>query len=361
MEAMVVTWMKKTSGLSHEIPFYLKIGSDKNKEDWARLLKNTFDKKEEKEVYPWTILIAKVAGEIENQIRMRKQHFVASEITAKPTTWLIEPFIQEDQINTFFGLGSSGKTLMALYFSLVLLDKGKNTLFVDYENDSSNWKDKISKISKNGEAPDNLVYFDSEQIPLADQVDKIRDIIKKMNIGLVIVDSASLATGESTSDEKSVIRLMSALKLLKTTILLIAHQRKNDGEKTPIGSIQFENQARNVWNFKKETDDADFRILHLACSHTKANNTWLRKEPICFKIDYQEDGITIGEESPEVAFEEKQSIFKRIATILKDDSLNYREVAERLDISEKLASKNLSKGKIKGHFINTSDGRWSLS
>lgn len=245
LEATVITWIKKSSGLSHEIPFYLKIKSDSNKEQWARLLSKTFDKKEDKEVYPWTILIAKVSAEVETKIRKHKQDFLSEEIVAKPTTWLIEPFIQEDQINTFFGLGSSGKTMMAMYFSALLLEKGTNSLFIDYENDSSNWKDKIDKITKDSKG---MVYYDSEQIPLAEQVDKIKEVIKNRNVKLVILDSASLSTGESTSDEKAVIRLMSALKLLKTTVLLIAHQRKNDGDKTPIGSIQFENQARNVWN-----------------------------------------------------------------------------------------------------------------
>ena len=360
LEATVLTWISKTSGLSHEIPFYLKINSDSNKDQWARLLSKTFDKKEEKEVYPWTIIIAKVSAEIESQIRKHKQDFIPSEIIAKPTTWLKEPFIQEDQINTFFGLGSSGKTLLSIYFSIELYKNGINTLFIDYENDGSNWKDKIEKMNKNENT--ELVYYDSEQIPLAEQVDKLKEVIKRRNIKLVIIDSASLSTGESTSDEKSVIRLMSGIKLLKTTTLLIAHQRKNDGEKTPIGSIQFENQARNVWNFTSTQDDFENHILHIACKHTKANNTWLRKDPIGFQIAFNENDIIITNEDASVNFKKKYTINQQTQMALKENpkGLSYKELADILGITSKNVSFRLNEGKSKGLYKNEG-GLWTLS
>lgn len=359
LEAKAITWIQKSSGLSHELPFYLKIKSDTNKEQWGRILSKAYDKKEDKETYPWTIIIAKVVNIVENVVKEHKQSFLFSEITAKQATWLIEPFIQEDQINTFFGMGSSGKTMMSLYFSTILASVEKSVMFIDYENDSSNWKDKVQKI--NPLADDYLTYYDSEQIPLAEQVDKIKEVIKQRDIKLVIIDSASLATGESTSDEKSVIRLMSALKLLKTTVLLIAHQRKNDGEKTPIGSIQFENQARNVWNFKNEVDSMDTKVLHIACSHTKANNTYLRRDPVCFKITFSDSDINITPESANAYFEEKLPINKRIVNLLIErPSLSYLEISNELNLSEKSVSKYLSQGKNNNQFINNS-GKWSLS
>ncbi|TSC64532.1 MAG: hypothetical protein G01um101493_99 [Microgenomates group bacterium Gr01-1014_93] len=253
-EANAIVWIQKATGLTHEIPFYLKIKSDSNKEQWVRILSKAFDKKENKETYPWTIIVAKVVATVESQIRTRQQDFTADTIEPKDCTWLLDPFIQEDMINTIFGMGSSGKTLLSLYFSkLVAETLGHNILFIDYEDTAGGWKNKLAKITQltDFNLPMNkFIYFDSEQIPVAEQVDKIKDVIKKHNIKMVVVDSASLATGESTSDEKSAVRLVSALKLLRTTVLLIAHQRKNNGDETPIGSIQYENQSRNVWNAK---------------------------------------------------------------------------------------------------------------
>lgn len=358
MEANVFTWIEKNGNLSHEMSFYLKIKSDSNKEQWARVLSKAFDKKEEKEVYPWTILISKVNTEIERQIREQKQDFHSSEGEARKVEWLHEPFIQDGQINTFFGLGGSMKTMMAMYFASQLSEKGVCSLMVDYENDISTWKDRLNKMS--GDKQDNLFYYDSQHIPLAEQVDKLKEVIKRRNIKLVIVDSASMSSGDSTTDEKAAIRLIGALKMLRVTVVLIAHQRKNDGDKTPIGSIQYENQSRNVWNFKGTKDDDSDSIIHLACTHTKANNTFIRKKPLCFKIDYQEEKIVVETESPDVAFSKKLPVIDQIKGLLfETPNLDYKEIMEYLDISKESVTTILSRGKKKGIFKNE-EGKWSL-
>ena len=365
MEATIITWIQKPNGIGYEIPFHLKIKSDTSKELWGRILKDAFNKKEDKEIYPWTILIAKVVNEIDKNIKNSKQDFLPSELEAKKCTWLLEPFIQEDQINTIFGMGSSGKTLLSLYFAKqIVYEKGVNVMFIDYEDVGSGWKDKLSKISSISDIPinlDNFVYFDSRQIPVAEQVEKIRDIVKKRNIKLVILDSASLATGDSTSDEKSAVRLVSALKLLNTTILIIAHQRKNDGDKTPIGSIQYENQSRNVWNIKGNPDDKDVRVIHTACTHTKANNTYLRREPYGFKIVYSDEAINITRESAQAYFDDKYTIQQKIERLLKNEgSFDVKGIADSLGLKVGIVSKTLSVGKERGIWSNN-DGLWSLN
>lgn len=355
-EANALTWIEKPSGLTHQIDFHVKIKSDTNKEQWVRILGKAFDKKENKESYPWTIIIAKVAAAVEYQIRIRQQDFRADTIEAKDCTWLLEPFIQEDMINTIFGMGASGKTLLSLYFAKRVADElGHNVLFIDYEDTAGGWKGKLSKIAKtnsfNPKLLEKFFYFDSEQIPIAEQVEKIREVIKRHDIKLVIVDSASLATGESTSDEKSAVRLVSALKLLRRTILLIAHQRKNDGDKTPIGSIQYENQSRNVWNAKGTRDNLKNHIIHLALTHTKANNTYLRREPLGFMIEYTDENIKIQEESAITNFEDNFTHLQRIEKFLATEGeFDYKGVSASLGITPAQANKSLGEGVRKGMF-----------
>ena len=194
---------------------------------------------------------------------------------------------------------------------------------------------------------------------MTEQVDKIKEDIKKHDIKLVIVDSASLASGDSTSDEKAALRLISAIKLLKITTLLIAHQRKNDGDKNPIGSIQYENQARNVWNISSAQDSVKDSTLHIACKHTKTNNTFLRKEPIGFRVYFGLNSIEITKEDASTYFEEKLSLTSRIEKLLfEENGLTYKEIASRLGKSVKHVSNALSLGKKSGFFINNS-GLWS--
>lgn len=361
LEANIITWIQKPTGLGYEMPFHLKIKSDTSKDLWARILKDAFNHKENKEVYPWAILIAKVVNAIEAEIKNRVTDFAINSIETKECTWLLEPFIQEGQINTFFGMGSSGKTMLALYFSTILASNGIPTMLIDYENDPGSWKGKIVKILKkpmNEDLDNNLIYYDSEQIPVADQVDKIKETIKRRGIKFIIVDSASLATGDSTSDEKATVRLVAALKLLKTTVLLIAHQRKNNGEGTPIGSIQFENQSRNVWNLKGSPDDKNNKIIHLACTHTKANNTWLRREPMGWKIEFTDKDIDIARESAHAYFDDKYTTIQRVDKLLRDEGeFDYKGVADSLGITASMANKTLSEGKKKGMFDNK-NGKW---
>jgi len=347
----------------HKISFYLKLKSDSNKEQFVRILKSAFDDKNKNLVFPWTLIVAKVCGEVEEYIRNRKQDFSADEIVAKEPTWLLEPFIQEKQINTIFGMGSAGKTLLALFFAKqVVQDLKCKVLFIDYEDNASGWKSKLSKITSllDFDAPmSNFIYFDSEQIPIAEQIDKIKDVVKKHEIKLVIIDSASLATGESTSDEKATVRLVSALKLLNNTILLIAHQRKNDGDRTPIGSIQYENQSRNVWNIKGTQDEIDNTKIHIACSHTKANNTYLRRNPLGFLVEYGEQ-VRITSESAMDYFEEKYSIKQRIENLLRDEGeFDLKGIVDTLGIGKSSVAKNLSEGKKKGIFDNK-DNMWFI-
>jgi archaellum biogenesis ATPase FlaH len=367
MEADSLTWVERTIGISQEIPYFLKLKSDQNKKEWAMMLKNAFDRKEDYEVYNWTLIVNRIAGLINNQIRGHKQDFLASELTAKPCTWLLNPFIQEDKINTIFGMGAAGKTLLALFFCRQIIDVNKKILFIDYENDGEGWKYQLDQLHNFKEYnQDNYIYYDSEQIPLYEQVQKLKEVIKRHNIDLVILDSASLATGDSTSDEKSVIRLVSALKTLRKSVLMIAHQRKNDGDKSPIGSIQFENQSRNVWRIEGKVDLINDSMIHIACAHTKANNTYKRKKLIGYKIEFipDEDGIkysvNIESEDPSSNFFGKMRVIDRIKELLKEEpGLTYKQIATNLAITTGVANAELSSGKKAGIF-ETNMGEWSL-
>jgi hypothetical protein len=363
-EASAITWLQKDANLTHEIPFYLKIKSDSNKEQWVRILTKAFDRKNDKEEYPWTIIVAKVVTVVEDRIKNRQQCFAADTIVAKDCTWLLEPFIQEDVINTIFGMGGGGKTFMALHFAKEIAQLyGYNILFVDYEDTAGGFKSKLDRVKSLNNftfKSNKFFYFDSEQIPLAEQIDKIKCEIKKNDIKLVVVDSASLATGESTSDEKAAVRLASALKLLKTTVLLIAHQRKNNGDKTPIGSVQYENQSRNVWNVSGEPDSKNNHIVHVALSHTKTNNTYIRKDPIGFMVNFADNEIMITKESAKIHFKEKLTTKERIRALLKKDGeLTAIKIAELLGEEPAKISKNLTLGKDRGFWKNK-NCKWKL-
>lgn len=363
-EGETSTWIEKVSGLTRELNFRLKLTSDSNKEQWGRLLSKAFDKKENKEVYPWTILVSEITTGLSKVLRNKKQGYALTEIDPSPTQWLLEPFIEKDAINCLFALGQSGKSLLAYYFAIQLAVKAKiKTLFIDYENTGGKWSDWIYQILGGLDhkgLEECLHYWNPEQIPLIEQFSKLKEYIKQNQIGLVVVDSASMATGESTSDDKAAIKLIAVLKKLKITCFLIAHQRKNEGDKNPIGTIQWENQARNVWNVASARDMQDDKVLHMSCKHTKANNTFLRKTPIGFKAIFNTGFIEIKREDAITYFEDKFTVPDRIIELLKKGALDYKGIAEQLGLDIKHVAKELSKLKNKG-VLNNNNGLFSLN
>jgi len=363
LEADVLTWIQKPEGITHSFPFSVKLKSDSNKELWVRTLTRAFDHKENNEVYQWTILTALAAEEIKKCIREIKQDYRLSEITPKNPSWLLEPFIMEDELNTFFGLGGCGKTTIAIYLASIIKQNGRGeTMFIDYENTKEHFAANALKIYN---VPDWIVHWSPHGIPTHEQVDKLRDAIARHKTKFLIVDSASVATGNSTSDEGAALKFMSALQTLvvsgKVTILVLAHQRKNDGERTPIGSIQFENQTRNEWHFEGRLDDIDRNILHVSCDHRKHNNTY-KHQKMGYRLTWNPDSTEISQEDSIDNFEDKFPPIDRMKVLLKNNpGISYREIAKLLEMTAPAVNSILSRGKMRGFFKNNDKGEWSLT
>ncbi len=350
---------------SRPLNFHLKAHSDSNKEALARQLKLAFTQ------YStiWTLIVNDLVSSFIEALNNYKQKFLMSEIEGETKGWLFEPFIMEHSINVLFGMGSAGKTLIALYFSL-LYGQGKtlwgkqgkqgNVLFIDFENDKLEWRDNLrnllGKYPMDLELADKVFhYWQTEQIPLYNQVDKLKTTIRENEISLVIVDSASMAAGDSTSDEAAALKLMAALKLLDTSIILIAHQRKTEGEENPIGSIQYFNQARNIWNITGRIDEADERILHIGCVHKKINSGYKRKNPIGVKAFFGEGFIDVHLEDAISNFEEKFTLSDRIINALKNGGLTQKQIADELDKKESTIKTVLNRLKGRGKLIKFND------
>ncbi len=349
--------------------FHLKATSDSNKAALASQLKLAFSEL----ASGWTLIVNEIAVIFLEALNNHKQGFVLSNVEGEKKNWLFEPFIMEHSINILFGMGSAGKTLTALYLS-VLYGQGKglwgkrglkgNTLLIDFENDQIEWRDTLRGLLGNQDfdletADKTFHYWQSEQIPLYNQVEKLKNYIREHNINLIIVDSASMAAGDSTSDEASALRLMGALKLLNTTVLLIAHERKNDGEGNPIGSIQYFNQARNIWHIKNDKEGVDGE-LDISCKHTKCNGSYLRKDPIGFKVLFNEGNIEVKPGFSVI--KEDYSLSSQIEQTLKHGALSPKQIKDEIGIKVEVGTIKtaLSRMKSKGK-VNNFNGVWSLN
>ncbi len=360
----------KEGVLSRPLNFHLKAFSDSNKEQLARLLKSSFSEF----TTQWTLIVNEIVSVFIEALNSQKQNFVLSEVVGEKKGWLFEPFIMEHSINIFFGMGDAGKTFLALYLS-VLYGLGKDlykhpakqgkTLLIDFENDQLEWRDRmkgiLSKLPMDMEEADKTFhYWQTNQVALANQVEKLKTFIRENGISLIIVDSASMASGDSTSDEAATLRLMASLKLLNTTSVLIAHQRKNEGEENPIGSIQYFNQARNIWRVEGEPDDEDEHKIHLGCIHRKNNSGPKKKQPIGFEITFGEGFIDIVLENAIHNFAQKFSTRDKILNFLQPGGATVPQIMKGINEKKEGTVRTTLTRLKKGKKVNNFNEVWSL-
>src|SRR5690606_7541669 len=89
-----------------------------------------------------------------------------------------------------------------------------------------------------------FIYLSGDAIPLPEQAQRIKALIKKYAIDVLIIDSASSASGGQLTDTVAVSRTVNFLQSLGITVLLTAHNTKAEDTQYPYGSINWHNLVR---------------------------------------------------------------------------------------------------------------------
>ena len=220
-----------------------------------------------------------------------------------PTTvaWQIEPMLLAGQANVLFGPGGSGKSMIGLWFS-VLMDtahvdtqhaltvKPGRVLYLDWETDSieiaSRVRDLQNGMNLNGHKT-GIIYRRCNQ-SLAQEADRIKDIIDKYKIDMLVIDSLGLATGGGLDEAESVLEYFAALRWLGGTSLTITHTNK---EGHLFGSVYTLNCGRSIWEVKKHGGDED--AIDVGLWHRKVNVVGKQK-PQAFGMEFLDGSIVIS-------------------------------------------------------------------
>ena len=199
--------------------------------------------------------------------------------------WLVEPLIQYGHPTLLYGKGSSGKSWMAQYLS-VLIHEGlsrsgltveqSTVLYLDWETDLNEITSRILMLRQGmGLSPeqDSGVWYKFMSQGLAADIAEIMALVKEHNIRFIVLDSLrSACMGEPESAEV-VLRMFMALRSLGVTSLCIDHTNK---EGSLFGSVYKFNNSRQIFEAKKEQGE-DESSLEFALFHRKANNSKLVK------------------------------------------------------------------------------------
>lgn len=263
--------------------------------------------------------------------------------------YILHPLLPERMPTVIYGLGGTGKSLLCLALAVcaqlpwednplgLQVTKRTPVMYLDWEMDSEDVNWRLASLQRGMGFPIVSVPYRRFACALADDMERIQQMILERDVGLVIVDSIGAACGGDLEKPEPAIRMYTALRQLKVASCLIAHTPKNQQgkESTIFGSAFFNFYARSVWEIKKvqENDDNHFTV---GLFHRKANVSKLYK-PLGFRIDYDEQ--------------------KNAASIKRTNLANVEEFASHLPLAQQIRNLVGRQGKMQVDAIAECTGK----
>lgn len=331
LDADVIVWQQIAGGLEEPFAARMNILSLSNRESYRRNLDDHFGKG------GWTAVVNRACGMVKAEWQNRDFGECFNDIPDPgPLSYTAKPWILDGLPTILFGMGGSGKTMMALGIARSIACgawmlgehfKEANVLYVDYESTGATLKRRLLSM---GEIPDTMHYWPAKGIPLSDQLKAIERKVQRSSIGVVVVDSAAFACGGNALDQPVATRYFNALSNLGVTSLTVAHVTKAEEDKYPFGSVFWHNGARITWNVKaSQLDDG----LHLGLFNRKGNED-RELPPRGIHISFN-GAVSFHPEELSSDFETHLPIGKRIRRLLlKEGKLGVKEIASTLDAKE---------------------------
>jgi hypothetical protein len=289
----------------------------------------------------------------------------------------LDPWLPHGHPSVLFAPGGSGKSTVAAA-AAVSLEAGvevipgfrpprrQRVLILDWESCADDWSTLLAGVSEGAglEAP-RIAYLAMTR-PLADDVERVAEVVSERSIGVIVVDSVGLALGmgrDVGDPADAVLRLHQAIRHLRVTSLLLDHVSGADiatgtnAASRPYGSVYKLNAARDVWELRREHEPRD-GVAQVLLIHAKANLSGLHA-PIGLRIIHA--GGVVRFERGEVTapeLEGRLSTRQRMHRALAVGALTTRVLADQLGIPEaSVRSSLLRHGDV---FQRLSDGRIGL-
>lgn len=281
--------------------------------------------------------------------------------------------------NVIYGRGGIGKSLIALYFSLLLnLNKEHNdftpinyemkpVLYLDWEGRLPAAKKRETMILRGlglTNQSHNVVYIRMKQT-LHSQINQVKRHIRRYHAGFLVIDSAAPASG-SPSDEKETMRFFNALENIgDIPSLIIAHVSKNANESSIYGSVFNHNLARNVYELASQNEPGS-RELYLGLIHKKSNDgRILEPTALKFEFDTSDEGdlLTISKSQTDFIPEadKAKSLRQRLIDVIQNNPMTLTEIIGSLDMTKNDAAKlRATLNRYKDDFTKTQDDKWRM-
>jgi len=329
------------------------------------------------EKYPdwkWLSIIDELTREIQ-RISLAGEPIIKITSTDEctPLEYLVEPIIPLGKPTAIFGDPGSGKSQLALILAIVAALPWKDNplrlgapevsspvLLLDYEADEDDIRRLLHHFAEGMDLGYIPIDYRRCTLPIADDLEAIRNHVDAIGAKAVFIDSTSLAAGGDLNRMDVATSYIRALRQLKLTSVSLAHTSKDRDAKTKtiIGSVLFEAGFRSVFECRGQEDDD---ILDIALLHRKFN-LGSRVHPLGYRIHYNNAGNTIAWHDPKSVpeFVERMGNNRRILELLKDGPLPMKEITEILEITYQAANTSLNRLEKKQLILKLGDKQWGL-
>jgi hypothetical protein len=286
---------------------------------------------------------------------------------------LLAPWARASGALFLFGDGGTGKSLFALAIAGSIqsgreLIEGfppattRRVAYLDWEWDAHVHRRRLAQLSPDAELPD-LVYV-ACRLPIAEERDRLRRIIRQHGIEFLVIDSVALAAGGEPESAEVAVAFFGALRSLGLPTLCIAHVTNAAARSSadrPFGSAYWHNSARATW-YVRRSDASGLNELVLGLFNRKANDAALAA-PVGLRVDFAESiVIRKADVRDEPDLDSQRAVRFRIADELRAGPRLVADLAEDLGVPVDTVRKTLKRGT--GTFVRSHrpDGieQWGL-
>ena len=273
-----------------------------------------------------------------------------------PSPFLLEPYIRQNQHTLIFGDGDNGKSLLALWWGLQVASNHGPVLYLDYETDANTTAERLFWLLDGAglPMPDNFAYLEGIE-PLARCLPVVKQHVHELKPVLIIVDSASMASGKPQEDE-AVLSYFAAFRSLGAAGLTITHVSKNGRETEPYGSVYWRNMSRLALRIDGEREEDGILV---SFTDTKSNNnSKVPPRALRFKWNEAGDEVRVTADNP---LQVEAVANRRALKDLLGDALNQPKTVAELCRELEKGDSNI-RGQLNKYprlFVHLPDGRWA--
>lgn len=167
-----------------------------------------------------------------------------------------------------FGDGGTLKSMLALYAAGTLANQGLRVMYVDWELEGSEHRDRLERLF-GAEMPE--IWYVRADRPLVSEVDRLRRSRVDHGIDYVVYDSIAFACDGPPESAEVASAYFRAVRKVGAGSLHIAHiSRSETADQKPFGSSFWHNGARSTW-FAQQAEQMPGQPVVVALLNRKSN------------------------------------------------------------------------------------------